>query len=158
MTFSLFRPCGNSLAGRNLTAFNLIYLPFWRKYFSTYWHFLTMSPYGFSCWVASVKLILANMSPVNTDELHWVPNHRMGHVCPTQMSVGEATSKLKGHGLWRHSLCRDTRPCVLSEWHMQQCSLFVSCPNSTDNAAALGHMPRLRPSTSPLSARRGNAW
>lgn len=33
MTFSLFRPRGNSLAGHNLTAFNLIYLPFWKKIF-----------------------------------------------------------------------------------------------------------------------------
>lgn len=64
------------------------------------------------------------MSLVNTDEIGRVPNHRMGHVWPTQRSVGEATSKLKGHGLWRHSLCRDTCPYVLSEWHMQQCTCF----------------------------------
>lgn len=58
-----------------------------------------MSTYEFSSWVTSVKLNLANMSLVNTDEIDRVPNHRMGHVRLTQRSVGEATSKLKGHGL-----------------------------------------------------------
>lgn len=58
-----------------------------------------MSTYGFFCWVTSVKLILENMSLVNTDETERVSNHRMEHAWPTQRSVGEATSKLKGHRL-----------------------------------------------------------
>lgn len=41
MTSSHFRPCGNSLTGHNLTAFNLIYLPLWKYYFYTCWQFLT---------------------------------------------------------------------------------------------------------------------
>lgn len=72
----------------------------------------------------SVKMNLANMSPVNTDEIDRVPNNWMGLVRRKQRSVGEATSKLKGQGLRRHSLCPDTRPSVLSEWHVQQCDFF----------------------------------
>ena len=84
-----------------------------------------MFAFGFSSWVTSVKMNLANMSPVNTDEIDRVPNNWMGLVRRTQRSVGEATSKLKGQGLRRHSLCPDTRPSILSEWHVQQCGFFL---------------------------------
>lgn len=99
----------------------------------------------FSSWVTSGKLILGNMSPVNTDELDWVSNHRVGLVWPTQTPVGEASSKLKGHGLWRHSLRSDTRPHILSKWHAQQCAFFFVLHKQQRQCC------RLRPYAAPMA-------
>lgn len=78
--------------------------------------------FNVSSWLMSVEALYYLSTQISLIEK---PKHRLGRVWPTNTSVGEATGKVKGHRLWRRSVCCDTRRCVLSDWHVQQCRFLL---------------------------------
>lgn len=154
MTIPNFRHSSYSLTGHNLRAFNLIYLSphCGKNIFIIFYNkpLLMYFPPGLhqSNWICQTCPLSIPIRLTESQITEW------GMYGRHTGSVGEATSKLKGHRLQWVSLCPDTRPYVLSELHVQQCCFFISpkqlrqCCSLGPYAAAHGH-PQVPPSICP---------